>query len=373
MINIQLERLRVDGTNGFVLTLNGQEEIKPKKSYYGEAVKNQIKEACRFNALDNMYFQNLGRRLNANESSFLKDQLTRMIAQAMDTWYPDNTARLIFPVSTQNMPGVQSLKYALKEWSGKAKVITNDGTDMPMVARNVNPYYTPVFEFQLGATYTQNDLEAAALAGQPLDSDLIMDTRKGQERALNDAVFGISASFDPNTENYPGLFNQPTRLILSSDSGASDLANHNILSGSAADNLSFLLKVINVPHSFTQKAESIPDTLVMPIAQVNTIKTQRAGTDNPFTVAQEILTNTSIKRIIASPECKNVGLNSITDACFVFNSSEVSKIAEIAETLPYSVGMPQQRGYNFLVPTRARHAGLLIYRKAIALVKNVGA
>jgi hypothetical protein len=371
IININPERLRVDGTAGFVLTLNGQEEIKPKKSKYNEALKNQIKEVCRFNALDNMYSENLGRRLNANESTFLKESLTRMIAEAMETWYPDNTARLIFPMSSQNLPGVQSLKYALKEWSGKAMIVTDDATDMPMVARKASPYYSPVYEFQLGAVYTQNDLEAAALMGQPLDNELIMDTRKGQERALNDAVFGIAEADDPNTANYPGLFNQPTRCILSGDDA--DLTNHNILSGSAADNLAFLQKVINVPHNYTSKAEAIPDTLVMPIAQVNKIKVQKTASDNPLTVAQEILTNASIKRIIASPECKNVGLNSITDACFVFNSSEQSKICEIQETLPYRVGLPQMRGYSFLIPTRSRSAGLFVYRKAIALVKNVGA
>ena len=370
-----MREIKVNSTQGYVLTLEGVKELKHNKSIYAESVKNEIKEICKFNELDLIKFEGIKRRLNVNESTYLKEQLTALIGESLATWYPDNTARTIFDVNSMNVPGAKSLKYTQKAWNGTAKVTTDDDNDdMPLVGGNKIPFYSPVYELQLGAKFSLQDLESAALGMEPLEADRVLATRWGHERALNNIAFGIGHlgdNADPNTENIPGLFNQVSKCITSSDDSA--LNNDNILGNTPTENRDFLLGVINSPYNFTEKADSIPDTLVMPVAQVNKIKSQALSADNSDTVARWILNNTSITRIIASPECKNVGINGITDALFCFNSTRQARIAQIQETLVYRQYPTQIKGFNYLIPTRSRNAGLFIFKKAIALVKNCGA
>lgn len=365
--------LQINKQNGFILTKEGKQELKLNKSSYDKLIKADVKSLCKFNEFDNFVFPNIKRRLNGRESDVLKEQLTLLIAKTFTTWYPNNTARAIFRVNSQNAPGVQSLKYSMKDWYGKAKVVTDENTDMPLVGGSKKTKYSPVFELQLGAKFTLNDLEAAALGTQPLEKDKIEQCRKGHERAFNDLAFGIAhlgKDPDKNAENVPGLFNQLDRLITESDSD--NLEDYDILAGTAQDNKNYLIKVINTPYEFTEQNESIANVLVMPIAQVNVIMSQTLSNDNNVTVAKFILDNTSIEKIIACPECKNVGVNSIKDALFVYNDSEASDIAQVEETLPYKPYPTELNSFNYLIPTRSRNAGLFIFKKAIAFVKNCG-
>mgnify|MGYP000343621458 CR=1 FL=1 len=370
-----MKNVKVNSTQGYVLTLEGVKELKHNKSIYDNSIKNEIKEICKFNNLDLITFEGIKRKLNANESTYLREQLTALIGESLSTWYPDNTARSIFDVNSMNIPGAKSLKYTQKAWNGTAKVVTDDDNDdMPLVGGSKTPFYSPVYELQLGAKFSLQDLESAALGMEPLEADRVLATRWGHERAFNNIAFGIGhlgTEGDPNSENIPGLFNQTTKCILAADDSA--LTNDNMLGNTGPENRDFLLGVINSPFNFTEKADSIPDTLVMPIAQANKINSQALSADNNDTVAKYILNNTSIKKIIASPECKNVGINSITDALFCFNSTRQARIAQIQETMPYRQYQSQLSGFNYLIPTRSRNAGLFIFKKAIALVKNCGA
>lgn len=374
-----MSKTLINPNEGYVVTLsldgqrlNKSQDFKFNHADYDDYIQRIIKETVKFNALNtNTLKSDQITRFNAGEINFLTEQLTVSLGEAIKTWYPSNTARIIFPFKKTPAPGAQSLRYAEETWAGRAKVASDSNTTMPIVSVGKSFTWQNVFEPQLKAEYTLQELEAATLGTEPLESRRIMATKEGHERAINDIAFGVTPQAeDPIAYTMPGLFNQPDKCILASDD--SSIANWNILTSNATTNRDNLLAVIHAPHNFTQNALSIPDTLVMPIAQVNKIMTQALSADNNNTVAKYILDNTSITRIVASPECKNVGKNSITDALFCLNTSEQSRVCEFQETLSYTPYPSQIKDFTFSIPTRSRNAGLFIFKKAIALVKNCG-
>lgn len=364
--------------SGFQITLGADGQMKmdsfekPKVNYPDEVIK-EIKDNCD-NAFTDLRRGDNKAVFDTNESIFLNRELTRMIRKVLMKWYPDYTSKQLFSVNTENYyPGIQSLEYAMTDWSAKAKVAVSTNTTKRYARVSEDQTPVPVRYVELFARYNWYDLQAALLNGKPLPSKLLDATRDGIEKTLNELVYGIHQENDDGVyTDYgtAGLFNSLTKLITVSDD-ATNLANDNMLTNSAADNLTMLLNAIGVPMNFTNKAAANPNTIALPIPQASLIMKQPLGDGYQETVASQILKTTSIRRIVACPEFKNVGRNSITDAMLVFNDSP--DIAEIMEVMPYSVKPTQQDGFNYDIPTHAGTAGLFIYRKAMALIKNVGA
>ena len=354
-------------SNIVVYGRNGVQDVKKPSIILTNENKLVLANALKFDSLDSLEFSDK-RKFDAPDTAIIRDQLTASIKATMAKWYADFTLRSVFKVRQAGGPGVQNLRYDEKDWTGKARIVGSTTNAPPKISSSVNPNYSPVFNLEIDAEFSIYQLEASRLGAEPLDGTIFDQTKYAHEWAFNDLGYGISD--DPLAKNYPGLLNQLSKLITASDDA--DLANHNILASTGPVNRDFLLSIIDVPESFTNKKQATPTKLVMPIAQANKIMHQVIEDSNGETVGNYILKNTTIKEIIGVSEFKDVtGIAGVTNPLLVCNDDDM--IGEVIETVPFMILPTQSHRTRFVTTTRSSSGGLFLYKKAWALVKNCGA
>lgn len=359
-----------------VLTRGGIEIIN-KKPQYTKREKEALERVFKFDSLDNITFHDSGFLLKAdsNESMFLKEALVSIVKEALVKLYSSMTARTIFSVKNHGNPGATSLLYVIKDYIARARLAGVKTTSMSKANINQTPYYSPVFNLELDAEWTLYEIESAIFANVPLVSEYLLATKQGHERAFDEICFGISEY--PEEQLIPGLLNQSGSVIKNTDlvgSASEDyLVDYNILTGSATDNYDYLINAINTPFNFSEVNEAIPDTLVMPIAQVNKIMTQKYSNVLGDTVAKNIFENTTIKRIIAAPELKKGTTVNTTGDKLLIGSTQNNDVAEIVTTRNFTVLPAKVDRTKTTLTTLSGLGGLFIYRKLFAVVDNCGA
>lgn len=352
---------------GFVITRDGLQEFQKPKVILNKENQILLAQSLKFDALDDLTTEQGQKKFDSAETTYLRDELTATVKETMDTWYPDFTARQVFKFVQKGGLGVTHLDYDEKNWTGKAKIVGITSNDAPKISKGISKNKQRVFNLELDAEFTIYQLESARLGNQPLDADILKQTKFGHEWAINDLVYGISD--DDNANQFPSVFNQMNKFITNSDTP--DLNNHDILSGTATDNKEFLFSVVNSPEIFTNKMASAPTKLVLPIAQAKLINSQELSEYNDKSVAQLLIERTTIKEIIGVPELADVqGVAGVKDAMLILNDNQ--DIGEVIETVPYMMLPAQAHRTRFIITTRSSVGGLFIYKKAWAMVKNVG-
>lgn len=369
---------------GFVITRNGiQNDFKPNVTYSPQEIAT-IKNATKFDGLTNLTDPTTSKKLiekyDSQESIFLRDQLTVTIQNVIDTWYPELSARKMFPFRSMGIVGMQSVRFIEKNWNGRARAAGSQKTGMPTIGLSKNPTYKPVINMEVGAKYSLYELQSAMLGKEPLASDYLEGCKKAQELAANDLAFGVGR-FEDELE-IPGLFNQPEMIIKNSDLvGTADegsLADINLLTCTADEAYDGLCAIVDVPHNYTQNTNAVVDTVSAPIAQINRLKNLKftGSTNIGKTVLGLFLENNpNIKQIIAAPELADNDLSDETvkhkDVMVAYKMSP--DILEFVVTNNFTVLPTSSDGPTaFIIPTTQGLAGLFIYKKAIAMIENCG-
>jgi hypothetical protein len=282
-----------------VLTKDGFIETKAPK-IYNKSDLNMLNHVLKFDSLENVFFpEKVGLlKTDSNESNFLRDSLTGVIKQVIQKWYPDYSARSLFPFVRRLGKGYDAVRYDENDSTGRARLAGKNKTGMPLVEDSLTPNYSAVYKMELGAKYTLYELENSILFGESISARKLMNTKDGHELAVNECAFGISLEDDE--KNIPGLLNQTSKLILEAD--ASALADVDIYTETPQNNYDWLVSVINCIYEFTKKKSSIPNTLAMPIEAFNFLNTQRMNNLTGETVLSEILAKTSITKIVPCSE-----------------------------------------------------------------------
>ncbi len=334
------------------------------------------------------------RKWDSADTIYIRDQFTYLIPKVMKSWRPDYTSEIAFPVSTEGGAYSDFIEYQESDWNGEAQPYGEEATDMPLVSFSTMPTMHPVVPLALGWEYSWDALYKAISAKTNLSSVLAEAAKDGQDRANNNWALGIakdkSGTYRPDpptaSAGVCGVLSAPNiaKYITSSDTvnftggvssfnGAS-IADFNMLTATGVQNRDFLLAVIAAPRNFTGKASAQPDTLYMSLAQVSLIESQVIDDANPNsqTVASYILEKTTINEIIAAPELSQVNKNSCVDVLLCYKKSP--EIAEIRKVMPFfvlpTILTPQ---YRYRTGTKTRIAGFFVYKKAIVIVKNIGA
>ena len=383
--------------DGFLLTLEGKKAFERPNIKYDSILEEKLEETMSLNHFQELFSvrnPEAQRKFDSNETIYIRDQFTYLIPKVMKYWKPDYTAEMAVPVSTEGGAYSEFIEYQEESWTGEAQPYGEEATDMPLVSYSTVPTMHPTIPLNLGWEYSWDALNKAISTGQPLSSKLAFAAKDGQDRANNAWALGLakdkSGTFrtDPATASAGvcGVLSAPNiaKYITSSDTvnytgvaasfDGSAIANFNMLGATGAQNRDFLLAVIAAQRNFTGTASAQPDTLYMSLPQVALIEKQVIDDANPNaqTVAAFILEKTSINMIIAAPELQAVGKNSVTDALLCYKRDP--EIAEIRKVMPFfimpTILTPQ---YRYRTGTKTRVAGFFVYKKAIVLVKNVGA
>ena len=153
-------------------------------------------------------------RFDANETAFLERQLEDIQSETFDVLYPTLKARQLIPVRNDANRGARFITYRQFDRLGMAKIMANEGDDIPYVDVIANEFTVPVRELAAAYKWTLNDLEAAIMTGNQLDARRAQAARDAVERKLDDI-----GAFGDQITGLGGLLNNSNVPLVAPDTG----------------------------------------------------------------------------------------------------------------------------------------------------------
>jgi len=122
---------------------------------------------------------------------FFSRQLESIAQETYDTKFPSLKHRQFIPVDGSDSPGAMSTTYRQYTDAGEAKIISGNAKDIPRGDLSGAEFNRPVREVAMHYGWTWKELQAAMLAGLPLNARRAQVVAKAIERKLEEvACFG---------------------------------------------------------------------------------------------------------------------------------------------------------------------------------------
>ncbi len=276
-----------------------------------------------------------------------------------DVEYPMTRARELIPASEAKGDWIKSVTFREYDKVGFAKVIANMADDLPIVNIRGKEFTVKVKKIGAAYAYTVDDIAEAAHANVPLltkDSEAVVEVI---EQAIE-----RKAWYGDTKSNIPGLLYNPNVTAATVATGVggylwSQKTNDEIILD--------MTHAISDPEDLTNGVESGLDTLCLPIARYNLIRTRRMAAGTDTTILQFFLNNNpgvEVEKLIwlkNMPTVPSTGATSGTINCMLAYKRDPSKLClEIPmemKQLP-----PQERNFAFIVNCKLHFAGVSVMR-----------
>lgn len=293
-------------------------------------------------------------------SVFFARELDFVKSQSYDVEYPEFTALSLFPMSSEVVPGAETVTYYSYDKTGLAKIISNYATDLPRADVKGKPTTAIIKSLGDSYGYSIQEMRASRMAGKSLD------TRKAESARYQIDYLNNKIAWNGDAET--GL-----KGVLSTDN---DVPLYTVANGakgttSWADKtedeiLADITGMLKQMATVTKKVEK-PDTLALSSDAYIEIQNKRIeGTAT--TVLKYIQDNIpDIKQIVSCPEldADSVETNPYAAAsdgkavALLFKND--SRKLSIENPLPFMQYPIQTQGLEVVVPCEARTAGAMIY------------
>jgi hypothetical protein len=233
-------------------------------------------------------------RFDAAESHFVARALEEVEAGSYDILFPELEGRK-FVQTTSADPGAQSVTYRQYRRTGIAKIVTDDGQDLPNAGLSVQELNRKLYQIGISWQFTNEELRAAALAarnGQPVNLDMERGraAREGFDRAV-DKIIALGSATD---SDIPGLEDGiGTDVGLTGLLNIANAATYTCATGSAGSQawankspdevIADIAGVYNSQVSATYKIHKA-NRMILPISQYQDIATRRMGDGSDTTI-----------------------------------------------------------------------------------------
>jgi len=273
-------------------------------------------------------YAQLAQVFDSAESTFVARALEEVEAGTYDILFPELEGRK-FVQTTSVDPGAQSVTYRQYRKTGLAKLVTDDGQDLPNAGLSVAEFNRKLYQIGISYQWTNEELRAAALAarnGQPvnLDTERGGAARMGVDRAI-DVVCAIGSA---TSSTIPGLSQGiGPDLGLTGLLNQSGAATYTIATGSAGSQawssktpdevIADIAGCYNSQINATYKIHT-PNYCLLPIAQFQDISTRRMGDGSDTTIlnfAKQMLPGVTFA---SWQYCKGAGTNGV-DRMVMYN------------------------------------------------------
>jgi hypothetical protein len=240
-------------------------------------------------------YDQLSQRFDAGESTFVARALEEVESGTYDVLFPPLEGRKYVPMGASVHPGAQSVTYRQYRKTGLARLVTDDGKDLPNAGLSVQEFNRKLYQIGISYQYTNEELRAAALAGQngqPLNLD--MERGAAARVAIDRAIDVVLALGSATSATIPGL-----GTGIGPDVGLTGLLNvtgaatYTVATGSALSQawtaktpdeiVADISGIVNSQISATYKIHS-PNRILLPIAQYQLIATRRMGDGSDTTI-----------------------------------------------------------------------------------------
>jgi hypothetical protein len=272
-----------------------------------------------------------------------------------------NKALALFPVDASAGPAATEITWRQYTRVGVAKMVSDYAADFPRV--DIYGTESSVKPKDIGASYGYSiqEVRRAQMAG------VALETRRADaaRRAIEDKINTIAFSGDTATD-LDGFIEYAGTTEFTLTSGA---AGYTWALKTADEILADMNGLVYAVLSATNGVEQ-PDTMLLPLAQYNQIKTKRLGTYSDTTVMDYFLkTNQYIERIEWLTELKTGSDTDGTRAMVFVNDANH---LQLMLPVPFEQFDPNKVGLTYEVPCLARCAGMVVYYPAaIAFVDGI--
>lgn len=292
---------------------------------------------------------------DADGAYFFARQLEYIKARSYDVKYPQLKARMIFPVSNEGGKGVTTVTYRTYDMSGVAKIINSYAEDLPRADVAGKETTIPVRSIGTSYGYNIDEIDSAQLAGSPLDQRRANASRKTIEQVINDvALFGDAVS------GMPGLFSNPNIPI----GGVVDPGAGTSWASKTPTEILFDINDLFADIFDTTLMSESGNTLLLPTRQWLIITTTARSINSDTTIAEFVVKNSpflnSMADLIPLNECSAAHNPTLTDDVMVAYDMSPD-VMELVIPLELEYQPIQMKGLEFVIPGRARLAGLNIY------------
>jgi hypothetical protein len=307
-------------------------------------------------------------RLDAAESAFVARALLYVEAEVYNTLIPPLEGRKYVLVDNSAPPGAKSTAYKQYTRAGIARLVTERGMDLPRSVLFVKEYIHQFYRLGMSYGYTLDDLLAAQLSSQNggpalnIDLEESLGCREGIEKALDRiaaygsapsavlALAGIGADV-----GMVGLLNNPNITVYVLAQGAS---------GSTAwttktpdEIIADLVGIVAAQVATTFKVH-VPDTILLPITQFETIAGRSMGDGRSDTILSYFMkTNRHIKEIDSWQYLTGTGEGS-TDQMICYKKDKRNVRHMISQE--FTQMPPQFENLEYTVDCTAKTAGVVI-------------
>lgn len=304
-------------------------------------------------------------RMGDDGGAFFERQLEAIEQQTYDVLYPDLEARDCFPTNSFGGAGAQTLTYRSYDRAGSAKVINARAIDFPKSDVWGKEYSIKVRSIGVAYDFDIDEIEAAKMAGMPLEARRAMASRRGYEEYINDAIWYGDAD-----AGFIGFFAQPniTKSTVADGGSGTEFINK------TPDQCLFdLNNACGAMYSSTKKIHS-PKEMWLPVDVWNYINTTPRSPNSDTTILQYFLKNTPFIKTIKPLNAIEAQGNGGSE-CFVIldkTTPEGMETVRVREPLPLQFFPVQLRGLVYTIPGRGRFGGLEVtYPAAIAIWSGI--
>lgn len=272
----------------------------------------------------------LAPHFDASESTFVARALEVVETETYDILFPPLEGRKYVPQGQGVDPGAQSVTYRQYRRTGLAKLVTDDGQDLPNAGLSVQEFNRKLYQLGVGYQYTNEELRAAALAsrnGQPLNLDMERGAaaREAMARAIDvllaigsatsATIPGLTTGIGPDV-GLLGLLNQTSAATYTCATGAAGSQAWNLKTPDEV--IADLAGLVNSQISGTYKIHK-PNRILLPIAQYQDIATRRMGDGSDITILRFFNQMMPDVQIDSWQYCDGAGTNGV-DRAVAFNS-----------------------------------------------------
>lgn len=300
------------------------------------------------------------KNIDADAGVFFEHELEEVKSRAYEVEYPQLMARTVFPAASQlSHPGAQSVTYEMYDFVGQAKILHSYAADIPMVEVKGNRFTRQVYTEALGFNYSIDDIDAARMAGKPLNDMKAKTVRRGLLK-LEDTI----AFHGDSTTDIPSFLENPNvnRVVPT--------ANWTDGTATGADIIDDLVAMEQSIIDSSNGVEA-PNTLVVcPETYARLAMTIHTdGVDK--TVLQHFLDNSAyITTVLSVPNFKVGGVKDGERYAMMYDRSPDKLWLEVVKDVTFLPA--QEKALMFQVPAYMKTAGVICpFPKSVCIAQNV--
>lgn len=283
-------------------------------------------------------------RFDANETMSFSRQLEAIDDRLYRVVYPELLATKLVPVIPGIPVGAEEYTYRAVTELGRARVTANLAGDHPRVDVVGTETTSPIVNVTASYGFSVQDLERSALTRIPLDAERALTVRNAIAVQVNNLILlGDSAV------GVSGLYKDSGVQIVAVATGTWSSATAEQMLG----DLQKLERTIITDAKGMEK----PDMLVLPPSLFGRVSTAKLPYSDETALSFFLRTSQSVKGVEIDALLETAGVSSV--ARIVMYTRDPMKVGAV---LPLEFGQesPQPKGFEFIVPCRARCGGAVV-------------